>query len=81
MITPNMKDIPDKYYNMVQAKEEKDPLKPDFAFIVPSPQFWNDLTKDEQVELKEIVTGEAQDLDKYLYEMRRMLPKNPRGKC
>jgi len=79
MISSSMSSIPDKYHNMVQAIKKAEPGKPDFAFIVPSPQFWNDLTKDEQVELKEIVTMEAHDLEDYLYLMRKMLPRNPRG--
>ena len=75
-----MGEINKKFYNMVQAKAEPDPLKPDFEFIVPSAQFWNDLTLKEQSELRQIVTDEGEDLDEYLRQMRQMLPRNPRGK-
>jgi len=74
-----MKDIPTKFHNMVQPKVHTKPTESDFEFITPSPQFWNDLTLKEQDELRQIVTGEGQDLDEYLRLMRKMLPRNPRG--
>ncbi len=61
---------------MVIPKTGK-PDEPDFKFIIPSGQFWNDLSLKEQGELRQIVALEGQDLDDYLYQMRRMLPKDP----
>ena len=73
-----LKDIKKKYHNMFQAKPDE-PGKSDFYIIIPSGQFWNDLTPDEQAEIKQIVTDEGKDLDDYLYEMRKMLPQTPKG--
>ncbi len=75
-----MKDIPSKFYNMVQPKTDAKPTEPDFKFIIPSGQFWNELTLEEQGELRQIVAEEGQNLDDYLYLMRKMLPFTPRGK-
>ena len=75
-----MAEIKEKFYNMVQPKAEPDPLKPDFEFITPSPQFWNELTGKEQNELRQIVADEGKDIEGYLRQMRQMLPKDPRGK-
>ena len=72
----SMKEIPEKFYHMVQPKVSL-PTEADFRFIVPSGQFWNDLTPKEQDELRRIVTTAGKDLDDYLYQMRRMLPKDP----
>ncbi len=74
------KDIPKKFHNMVQSIEKPEVGKPDFKFIIPSGQFWYDLTQKEQEELRQVVAAEGQDLDDYLYEMKRMLPKTPEGK-
>ena len=75
-----LKDIPKKFLNMVVSKKDAKPTESDFEFIVPSGQFWNELTLKEQDELRQIVAKEGEDLEDYLYKMRRMLPKNPRGK-
>ncbi len=75
-----MKELPEKFCNMVQPIEKPEVGKPDFKFIIPSGQFWNDLTPKEQDELRQLVAGEGQDLENYLYQMRRMLPQTPRGK-
>ena len=72
-----MGEINKKFYNMLQPKTNPDPLMPDFEFIIPSGQFWYNLTLEEQAELRQIVAEEGQNLDNYLYEMRRMLPKDP----
>ncbi len=75
-----IKDIPEKFLNMVRPVEKPEIGKPDFEFIVPSGQFWGDLTVKEQEELRQIVAAEGQNLDNYLYEMRKMLPRTPSGK-
>jgi len=73
-------DISKKFLNMVEPKSDVKPTESDFKFIIPSGQFWYDLTLKEHKELRQIVAAEGQDLDDFLYEMRRMLPKTPRGK-
>ncbi len=75
-----MKDIPKKFHNMVQPKSDAKPDESDFKFIIPSGQFWNDLTPKERDELRQIIFEEGQNLDDYLYQMRKMLPYTPRGK-
>lgn len=54
-----IKDIPEKFHNMVQPLKNTKPTESDFEFIVPSPQFWNDLTLKEQSQLRQIVTEEG----------------------
>ena len=78
-IVKKMADIPKRFHLMLQPKENAKPDESDFEFLIPSGQFWNELTLDDQSKIRQIVVEEGQDLDELLHQMRQMLPKNPRG--
>ena len=75
-----IKDIPSRFHNMVEEVKDVKVGEKDFRFIIPSAQFWNDLSENEKNNLRQVVTAEGEDLEDYLHQMRRMLPFTPKGR-
>ena len=73
-----LKDVSPLYHNILEEKPAKGD-ETDFKFIVPSGQFWGDLTPEEKKVIYNIAKQEGVNLDNLLYKMKQMLPRTPRG--
>ena len=58
----------------------KGKVTPDMRVMIPSGQFWSNLSATQKKQWRETVEWLGEDPEDYLQEMRKMLPKDPPGK-
>ena len=72
--------IPDYLSDVLVIKPRESPLDNDkVEVIVPSGQFWGNLSDTGKKDWKDIVKSAGKNPEDYLNQMRQMFPKNPRG--